>query len=273
MIAPTTLAALVLLSLASCWGCSRNDAGPSGAATGSVATTASTTVAAETSSHGAQASNKPVAHDPAHPPIDCPLRAQGINPHDMKPFQEVETYIAFLERADRATWQKPDVVVAALKLSGDETVVDLGAGSGYFSFRLAKALPRGKVVAIDVEPEMVRHIHHRAMTQGVTNIEATLTKPDDPGDVGAGDLVFICDVLHHVGERDAWLARLFAKMKQAARLVVIEFKEGPLPQGPPETAKVTRTEIVRGVTQAGFVATGEESELLPYQTLFSFRKP
>ena len=273
MNATSTSAYVLLLSLASCCGCSRSDTGTSGTASGSAATTPSPTAAAGTASHGAQASSKPVVHDPTHPPIDCPLRAKGIHPHDMKPFEEVEKYIAFLERADRAAWQKPDVVVAALKLNGDETVVDLGAGSGYFSFRLAKALPRGKVVAIDIEPEMVRHIHHRAMTQGVTNIEATLTKPDDPGDVGAGDLVFICDVLHHVGDRDAWLARLFAKMKQAARLVVIEFKEGPLPEGPPEAAKVTRAEILRGVTGAGFVATEEETDLLPYQTLFGFRKP
>ena len=71
-----------------------------------------------------------LVHDPSHPPIDCPLRKQGIDPSNMKPFEEVEKYINFLEREDRAIWQKPDEIVAALRLSGDETVVDLGAVSG-----------------------------------------------------------------------------------------------------------------------------------------------
>ena len=67
-----------------------------------------------------------------------------------------------------------------LGLEGNETVVDLGAGSGYFAFRFAKALPRGKVIAADIEPEMIRHIHHKAMTSGIPNIEATLIQPDAP---------------------------------------------------------------------------------------------
>ncbi len=61
-----------------------------------------------------------------------------------RPFAEVEKYIAFLDRADRAAWQKPGDVVTALGLKGTETVVDLGAGSGYFTFRFAKALPTGR---------------------------------------------------------------------------------------------------------------------------------
>ena len=61
---------------------------------------------------------------------------------------------------------KPDEAVRALALQGNETVFDLGAGSGYFSFKLAQAVPRGKVVAADLEPEMIRHIHHKAMVGG-----------------------------------------------------------------------------------------------------------
>jgi len=71
------------------------------------------------------------AHDPSHPPIDCPLRKQGVDPAHLRPFEDTAQYIAFLERPDRATWQKPDAVVAALGLTGKETIVDIGAGSGY----------------------------------------------------------------------------------------------------------------------------------------------
>ena len=214
-----------------------------------------------------------MAHDPSNPPIDCPLRKQGIDPAHMKPFEDMEKYIAFLERPDRAAWQKPDEVVAALGLRGTETVVDLGAGSGYFTFRFAKALPEGKVVAADTEAEMVRHIHHRAMTEGVQNIEARLIDPAAPEIPGDTDLVFVCDVLHHVPDRAGWLAGLARSLRSGARFALIEFKVGDLPTGPPEAVKIPRAQLLELVTKAGFVLDSEHAELLPYQVFLVFRKP
>ncbi|MGE5359802.1 MAG: class I SAM-dependent methyltransferase [Bacteroidota bacterium] len=212
-------------------------------------------------------------HDPLHPPIDCPLHKQGVDLKNLRPFEDVEKYVAFLERADRAAWQKPDEVVTALGLKGTETVVDLGAGSGYFTFRFAKALPTGKVVAADTEAEMIRHIHHKAMMEGVQNVEAKLIESSDPAIPVQADLVFVCDVLHHVADRSAWLAKLAAEMRPGARLVLIEFKEGNLPEGPPEAAKITRAQMLELVTQAGLTLASERADLLPYQTFLVFRKP
>jgi SAM-dependent methyltransferase len=212
-------------------------------------------------------------HDPAHPPVDCPLHKLGVDPAHVRPFDDVEKYIAFLEKPDRAVWQKPDAVVAALDLKGTETVVDLGAGSGYFTFALAHALATGKVVALDIEPEMIRHIHHKAVTEGVKNIEVGLGKADDPSLPAGADLVFVCDVLHHVAERAAWLAKLSFEMKSGTRAALIEFKEGNLPEGPPESAKIPRSELVRLVTASGLMLESEKGDLLPYQTFLVFRKP
>jgi SAM-dependent methyltransferase len=214
-----------------------------------------------------------LASGSAHPPIDCPLHQHGIDPTKMRPFEEVAKYIEFLERPERALWQKPDVVVNALGLKGNEVVYDLGAGSGYFSFRFSKALPKGKVIAADTEAEMVRHIHHRVMADSINNIEAKLIKPDDPDVSKESDLVFVCDVLHHVSERPAWLAKLVGPMKSGARLVIIEFKEGKLPEGPPEGAKITKTDIINLITKAGLVFDKEDSNLLPYQVLLTFHQP
>jgi 2-polyprenyl-3-methyl-5-hydroxy-6-metoxy-1,4-benzoquinol methylase len=225
------------------------------------------------SEHQAHSTPSLPAHDPDHPPIDCPLHKLAVDPAHVRPFDEAEKYIAFLEKPDRAAWQKPEAVVAALGLKGTETVVDLGAGSGYFAFPIAHVLTAGKVVAIDIEPEMIRHIHHKAMAEGVKNIEMGLSKPDDPGVPAGTDLVFVCDVLHHVADRDAWLAKLSSEMKPGARLVLIEFKEGNLPEGPPESAKIPHAELVRLVTAAGLVLDGEKRDLLPYQTFLIFRKP
>ena len=213
------------------------------------------------------------AHDPAHPPIDCPLHRAGVDPHAMRPFDTVEKYMAHLDRPDRAAWQKPDELVAALGLTGRETVADVGAGSGYFSFRFAKALPRGKVVALDIEPEMIRHIHHQAMTEKIANVTAVLSKPDDPGVPPGTDVVFLCDVLHHVQNRTAWLEKLRQEMRPGARLVLVEFKEGKLPEGPPEAMKIPRAELQKLVTAAGLVLDGEKPGLLPYQHVLVFRKP
>ena len=223
-------------------------------------------------SASASSSSSLAAHDPAHPPIDCPLRKAGIDPTHMRPFGDVEKYIAFLERPDRAAWQKPDDIVSALALKGTETVVDLGAGSGYFSFRFAKALPNGKVVAADTEPEMVRHIHHRAMTEGIQNVHATIIEPTDPAIPADTDLVFVCDVLHHVSDRSAWLGKLSHEMESGARLALVEFKEGDLPEGPPESAKIPRAKLVELVTHAGFVLDTEHKDLLPYQVFLVFKK-
>jgi 2-polyprenyl-3-methyl-5-hydroxy-6-metoxy-1,4-benzoquinol methylase len=216
--------------------------------------------------------NLPV-HDPTHPPIDCPLAKQGINPNNLRPFEDVEKYVAFLERPDRAAWQRPDEVVNAVGLTGRETLADLGAGSGYFTFRFARALPDGKVVAIDIEPEMIRHIHHKAMSEGVKNVEPVLGKVEDPGIPGDADVVFVCDVLHHVTNRAHWLGKMANEMKQGARLVLVEFKEGQLPEGPPERMKIPRAQLIELVTGAGLVPDAEKPDLLPYQTFLIFRKP
>ncbi len=163
-------------------------------------------------------------------------------------------------------------MVAALRLAGDETLVDVGAGSGYFTFRFARALPRGRVVATDVDPEMVRHVHHKVLAENVRNVKAVLADPKDPGIDPAADVVFVCDVLHHVEAREAWLAKLASEMRPGARLVVVEFKEGKLPEGPPEAVKIPKAKLVSMLERAGFSVRSDEPALLPYQTFLTFTR-
>jgi 2-polyprenyl-3-methyl-5-hydroxy-6-metoxy-1,4-benzoquinol methylase len=250
--------------------CRNKDARPT--APGAPTHTATSAVAPSVGHYGTPAIDAQ-AHDPAHPPIDCPLHKLGVDPMHLRPFDEVEKYIAFLEKPERALWQKPDEVVRVLGLKGTETLVDVGAGSGYFTFRFARALPRGKVIASDTEAEMIRHIHHRVMSDGIQNIQAVLSKADDPGINKDADWVFICDVLHHVPARAAWLGRVAAEMKPGARLALIEFKEGKLPEGPPESAKIPRMQLVALATKAGLTLDVEKPTLLPYQVFLVFRKP
>ncbi len=225
-----------------------------------------------TASHATNDGSGSRRADSTLPPIECPLRKAGVDPQHLKPFEDVQKYVAFLERPDRAAWQKPDDVVRALHLTGAEVVADVGAGSGYFTFRLATALPQGRVVATDIEPEMIRHMHHKAVTEGIRNVEPVLASADDPKVPATADIVFVCDVLHHVSDRRVWLGRLHDQMKPGARLILVEFREGDLPEGPPAALKIPRDEILRLVRDSGFALIGEEKDLLPYQTFLVFRK-
>jgi hypothetical protein len=85
----------------------------------------------------------------------------------------------------------------------------------------------------------------------VKNIEAKLIPPSDPGVPAEAAVVFVCDVLHHVADRPSCLAKLAAAMKAGARLVLIEFKEGNLPEGPPEAAILRRICVRRQDSRPG----------------------
>ncbi len=119
---------------------------------------------------------------------------------------------------------------------------------------------------------MIRHLYHKAMAEDVNNVDAKLIQPGDPEIPAQADLVFVCDVLHHVADRSAWLTKLVTEMKPGGRLVLIEFKEGNLPEGPPESAKITRADA--GVGDAGRTwPCLRASRSVPYQTFLVFRKP
>jgi ubiquinone/menaquinone biosynthesis C-methylase UbiE len=180
--------------------------------------------------------------------------------------------LSLVGKPERAIWQKPDEVIRALGLKGNETLVDIGAGSGYFAFRFARALPQGKVIAADTEAEMIRHMHHKVMSDNIKNIQAVLIKADDPEIDKDADWVFICDVLHHVPDRSTWLGRIAKKMKSGARLALIEFKEGKLPEGPPEGAKIPRAQLIELSDKAGLTFDGERQNILPYQVFLVFKK-
>jgi len=205
-------------------------------------------------------------------PIDCPLRKKGIVHNHSKPFEHTDKYIDFLERKDRIKWQKLDAIIEELDLKGDEIIADVGAGSGYFSFPFASTVPQGKVYAIDIEPEMIRYVHHKAMMNDIKNIEVILAEPDDPKVPADSDIVFICDVLHHVEHKLLWLKKIYSEMKKGAKLILIEFKEGDLPEGPPEQIKISQNEIIAKVSRAGFIRISTDNKLLPYQTFLIFKK-
>ena len=125
----------------------------------------------------------------------------------------------------RDTWQKPDEVIALLGVAPGERVADIGAGGGYFTFRLADAVgPEGRVYAVDVDDDMVGYLRERAAEEGRTNVEVIRGEFHDPllpnGEI---DLVFSCDTYHHLEQRVEYFTRLRADLAPGALVAILDY--------------------------------------------------
>ena len=187
--------------------------------------------------------------------------------------ESIPEYIRALEDPGRDAWQKPAQVIEKLALKPGETVADLGAGSGYFTILLARAVrPAGKVYAIDIEPQMLEYIDQRAKKEKLTNIQTILADPHDPKLHQASvDMIFICNTLHHVSERGTYYPLLARALKPGGCLVDIDFQKRDLPIGPPLSMKIAKRDVAKEVAPAGFRLT-EEFDFLEYQYFLVFSR-
>lgn len=184
---------------------------------------------------------------------------------------DVETYIRHLESPDRDAWQRPDDVIAVLKLHPDAWVADVGCGPGYFTRRLARAVPQGVVFAVDIEPRQLDRLNEHLHNDGLFNVVPVLAPPDDPRlPRGLFDVVLVVNTYHHFPERVRYLQRLRQALRRAGRLVIIDYHKRDLPVGPPPEHKMDREVVVQEALQAGFTLT-EAPDVLPYQYFLVFR--
>ena len=185
--------------------------------------------------------------------------------------RDSKAYIAMLEDPSRDAYQKPAEVVAALGLKPGEVVADIGAGSGYFAVRLARAVSeRGWVFGVDISPEMILHLNRRLRDAGVPNVRTVLSAPDDPLLPDASvDLFFICDTWHHIDERTKYLGLMKRMLRPGGRIAIVDFHKRPLPLGPPLEMKIAREEVVKEMEAAGLRLSAEHS-FLPYQYFLVF---
>lgn len=207
--------------------------------------------------------------------IGVPLTAQDATKHDAHEMhtlhRDPKAYIAALEDPKRDAYQKPDEVITALDLRPGEVIADIGAGSGYFSFRLARQIGPGRVYAVDISPDMIVHMNRRIRDMRTTNITTVLAPPDDPLLADASlDRIVVCNTWHHVENQGEYLTRLKKMLKPSGQLVMIDFQKRELPVGPPLEMKIASEDLVRQLEQAGFQLLKEHT-FLPYQYFLVFR--
>lgn len=181
-------------------------------------------------------------------------------------FDDAAHWSAVFDDPARDAWQKPTELVAAMGVVPGSVVADIGAGTGYFNRHLAAATgASGKVIAVDIEPTLVAHMAARATSEGTANVEARLGRAEDPGlAAGEVDLVLLVDTYHHIDGREAYFRRLRDALKPGGRLVVVDFKAGELPIGPPPEHRIPPETVAAELQTAGWTVTGTP-EVLPYQ--------
>ncbi len=204
-------------------------------------------------------------HEPKH---RHPEREHDLhrNPHDLP------DYLQRLEGSEREAWQKPDEVVSELGLRPGNVAAEAGAGPGYFSLRLARAVgPEGHVFAADVEPRMLEALCERLVAARIGNVTPVLSLAGDPLlPPSSCDLALIVNSFHHFPDGKGYLRRLQRALKPGGRIVNIDFFEGELAVGPSPEHKLSRDAFLRMATEAG-LALESEKTFLPYQYFLILR--
>ncbi len=193
------------------------------------------------------------------------LSAFGQSVHQQHhPPQSTEEYAKVLEDPDRDAWQKPHEVIMALNLKPTDVVVDIGAGTGYFARRFA--MHAAKVYAVDIDAGLLAITAKSAPP----NLVTVLAQPGDPQlEPSSVDLIFFCDVLHHLDRRVAYFQRLKNALRPGGRIVAIEFYKKDLPLGPPDSMKIGEDTVIAELHEAGFRLSRKET-FLPYQYFLEF---
>lgn len=202
--------------------------------------------------------------------VSAPLaRQHKPGAHMEHRFEDPERYAKSFDDPARDEWQQPDRVLATLELRPEHTVADIGAGTGYFTVRLARAPGVAKVFAVDIEPSMVEYVRQRAAKEGLRNVVVVQGAPDRSNLPEPVDLVLIVDTFHHIPNRVAYFRELKKSLKPSGRLAIIDFRKGA-PDGPPEEFRFAPEQISAELTAAGF-ALQAQHDFLPRQIFLIYR--
>ena len=185
--------------------------------------------------------------------------------------RDSKAYIGMLEDPQRDAYQKPHELLTALGIKQGEMIADIGAGSGYFTFRLAHhAGENGKVYAVDVNPDMILHLNRRIRELKVRNVVSILAAADDPllSDHSVNRF-FFCDSWHHIRAQTKYLSLVRKMLKPGGEVIMIDFHKRKQPVGPPLPMRIAREDLLQQMESHGFHLK-QEHTFLPYQYFLVF---
>lgn len=204
-----------------------------------------------------EAESQPAMNDQEH------AKHEHGHHHD---FNDVDKWVAHFEDPARDEWQKPKEVITLMALKQGMTIVDLGAGTGYFLPWLQSTTGvSGKVIALDVAPKLVEHMNKRAKEEGWSHVEARLIPMDDPQlEENSVDRILTVDTWHHIEHRKPYASKLAKALKPGGKIFIVEVTGKSKRKGPPANMRLSPAEVTSELQQAGLKVTMLE-ESLPEQ--------
>jgi len=168
------------------------------------------------------------------------------------------------ESKERDEYQKPELVLEYLGDLSKKTIIDIGAGSGYFTMKLARKA--NKVIAADVNDKFLEYISKRTQSEKLENIELRKTPYDSPLIKNKEvDMIFLANTYHHIENRQAYFEKAKEGLKPNGELVIVDFFKKETPVGPPMDHKISLENVTQELKKVGFKDFEIEVDLLPYQ--------
>jgi SAM-dependent methyltransferase len=179
------------------------------------------------------------------------------------------------ERSDRVIWQKPGLIMDLMGDISQKTIADLGAGSGYFAFRL---LPDAKkVLALDIDPRAIAFMDSIAAELPLEfqdKFETRLVEESNPNlEPGEADIILLVNTYMYISDRVNYFSRLKNALKNGSYLLIIDFKKKELSMGPPADIKLDQAQVEQELIQAGYKIDISDDRTLEYQYIITARKP
>ncbi|MDP2319657.1 MAG: methyltransferase domain-containing protein [Acidobacteriota bacterium] len=178
----------------------------------------------------------------------------------------------WLERPEREAEEAPSKALAALELTPGMVVADIGAGSGYYTSRMAKLVgPTGQVFATDIQPGMLEILNRRIKSEGLANVTTVLGAMDDPKLAPASiDLAIMVDVYHELQDPQVFLQKLRPVFKPGGRFVLLEYRKEDPKVPILEVHKMSVAEVKMELEAEGFVID-KVIDVLPWQHIIVLR--
>ncbi len=186
-----------------------------------------------------------------------------------------QTLVEKYESPERSAWQEPDFIIDKLQPIKGLNIADIGAGTGYFAFRLAEE--GAKVIAIDIDERFLEYIETRktALLESIdpTQISTRLAEENDPLlEKQEVDVALLVNTYHFLSSRVAYLGKINDGLQQSGRLVVVDYQMGEMPVGPPEKYKVPLETAKQEIEKAGFKILEVDTKSLNYQYIITAKR-